>query len=121
MRCPHWQVELDPVAPEAVPIFQAESPDEGAFVSAARNLGSYFCARSMRELVVRENDWSAVGVRVRVRVCARERGPGVCCVCERGPGVTTTGPRCVCVCEREDQACVCVCERGDQARVCVCV
>ncbi len=41
--------------PEAVPVFQAESPDEGAFVSAARNLGFYFCRRSMKDVVVRIN------------------------------------------------------------------
>ena len=49
------QVEVDPMRPEAVPVFQAESPDEGAFVSAARNLGFFFCRRSMKDLVVRVN------------------------------------------------------------------
>lgn len=47
------QVEVDPMRPDAVPVFQAESPDEGAFVQAARNMGFFFCRRSMRDIVVR--------------------------------------------------------------------
>lgn len=39
--------------PDAIPVFQAESPDEGAFVSAARNMGFFFCRRSMKDIVVR--------------------------------------------------------------------
>ena len=36
-----------------VPLCQAESPDEGAFVEAARNFGYYFHKRDMKEVAVR--------------------------------------------------------------------
>ena len=73
------QVEVDPMRPEAVPVFQAESPDEGAFVSAARNLGFFFCRRSMKDLVVRVDTpevrapASAPGQVARARASLRVR------------------------------------------------
>eukprot|EP00292_Cryptomonas_paramecium_P002149 CAMPEP_0113680182 /NCGR_PEP_ID=MMETSP0038_2-20120614/11140_1 /TAXON_ID=2898 /ORGANISM="Cryptomonas paramecium" /LENGTH=1529 /DNA_ID=CAMNT_0000598461 /DNA_START=386 /DNA_END=4971 /DNA_ORIENTATION=+ /assembly_acc=CAM_ASM_000170 len=50
------QVETDLMRPDAEPVFQAESPDEGAFVSAARNLDFFFCRRSMKDIVLRIKD-----------------------------------------------------------------
>jgi magnesium-transporting ATPase (P-type) len=40
-----------------VPVFQAESPDEGAFVAAARNLGFAFSRRNMKDIFLRIQDW----------------------------------------------------------------
>jgi len=43
------QVEYGASEP-TVPLYQAESPDEGAFVAAARNLGFFFSKRKMRDI-----------------------------------------------------------------------
>jgi phospholipid-translocating ATPase len=42
-----------------MPLFQAESPDEGAFVAAARNLGFSFCRRNMKDIFLRVQDWKS--------------------------------------------------------------
>mmetsp|Transcript_11831 Transcript_11831/g.27255 ORF Transcript_11831/g.27255 Transcript_11831/m.27255 type:complete len:1730 (-) Transcript_11831:60-5249(-) len=36
-----------------IPVYQAESPDEGAFVQAARNLGVFFSRRNMKEIHIK--------------------------------------------------------------------
>uniref|UniRef100_A0A0C3SL24 Phospholipid-transporting ATPase n=1 Tax=Guillardia theta (strain CCMP2712) TaxID=905079 RepID=A0A0C3SL24_GUITC len=40
-----------------IPAYQAESPDEGAFVQAARNLGKFFfCRRNMKDIHIKTSD-----------------------------------------------------------------
>ena len=46
------QVEFGKETPDT-PLFQAESPDEGAFVEAARNFGYYFLRRNMKQVTLR--------------------------------------------------------------------
>lgn len=54
------QVEYSTTHPE-FPLFQAESPDEGAFVTAARNLGFFFSKRKMRDIHIVRADGARPG------------------------------------------------------------
>jgi phospholipid-translocating ATPase len=47
-------VQVEYASPESrMPIYQAESPDEGAFVVAARNMGLFFSKRMMKDITVK--------------------------------------------------------------------